>query len=118
MDPKQDELFRQELRRIEQQNSNSTEWSQLFEHSRENVFLFDILRVGYNFTILRDKYPDLLSAALLRNSERLSEAQAEWEEFTREKYLNNGLPVPAYPHFVQIQEALGLYKQSKWDRAP
>jgi len=26
--------------------------------------------------------------------------------------------VPAYPHFVQIQEALGLYKQSKWDRAP
>jgi len=116
LDPELDELFRQELSRLEQKHSGSTKWSQLFEQSRENLFLFDILRVGYNFTKLRDKYPDLLSEALLRNSERLSEAHAEWGEFTREKYLSNGLGVPAYPHFVQIQEALGLYGRFKLER--
>lgn len=117
LDPELDELFKQELSRLEQQNSDSTTWSRLFEHSRENLFLFDILRAGYNFTKLRDKYPDLLSEALFRNSERLSEAQVEWVEFTWKKYLSNGLDVPAYPHFVQIEEALGLYGRSKLERA-
>lgn len=45
-DAEQDELFQQELRRLEQQNSGSTKWSQMFAYSKENQFLFDILRLG------------------------------------------------------------------------
>jgi hypothetical protein len=107
LDPELDELFRQELGRLEQQAFGSTAWSQMFVHSRENRFLFDILRIGYNFTQLRNKYPDLLSEALLRTPERLSEAEAEWGEFTQANYLSKGLGVPEYPQFVQIQEGLG-----------
>jgi hypothetical protein len=107
-DAEQDELFQQELRRLEQQNSGSTKWSQMFAYSKENQFLFDILRLGCYFTILKVKHPKLLSEALLRNSQTISEAAAVWEEFTQEEYFRKGLDVPAHPLFVRIEEELGL----------
>ena len=116
LDPETDDLFRKELCRLELENSSSTEWSQMFLHSRENSFLFDILRVGHNFIKLRENYPDLFEEALLRNPERLSQAATEWKEFVREKYLSKGLDTPNYPRFVQIQEELGLCGQSKLGR--
>lgn len=103
-----DEWFRSELSRLEQEKSSSTDWSQMFLRSRENAFLFDILRVGRDFIRLREKYPELLAEAVLRTPARLDLAAVEWKSFAEENYLNKGLPIPDYPRYIQIQEALGL----------
>ena len=88
----------------------------MFLHSKENAFLFDILRVGYDFIKLRENHPNLLAEALLRNPDRLAQAAAEWKAFTQENYLNKGLSVPNDSQFVEIQEALGLYGRFKSER--
>ena len=107
-----DEIFQDELRRLELKTSSSTEWSEMFLHSKENKFLFDILRRGFGFKALRERHPDFLAEALLRTPDRISLAAAEWKSFAESK----GLSVPDYPLFVEIQEALGLYGQTKWER--
>ena len=43
LDTKLDVLFQQELSCIEWEKSSFTKWSQMFLHSKENKFLFDIL---------------------------------------------------------------------------
>jgi hypothetical protein len=116
LDPELDDLFQQELSRIEQENSHSTEWSQMFLQSKENSFLFEILRIGNPFTTLRVNHPILLAEALLRSPGRIVQAAAEWKEFTQENYLDKGLSVPNYSQFIEIQEALGLYGQSRLER--
>jgi hypothetical protein len=116
LDSKLDELFQQELRRIEWEKSSSTEWSQMFLHSRENRFLLDILRMGRNFLELKETYPDLLAKALHRSSANLALATSEWRAFTTEYYLDKNLTIPDYPDYVEIQEALGIYGRSKLTR--
>jgi hypothetical protein len=117
LDPEVDDLFKQELHRLELENSSSSNWSQMFLHSRQNLFVFDILRIGYSFTKLKEIHPDIFSEALARTSIRIEQAAAEWKSFAQEKYLSKGLVIPDYPQFVQIQEALGLYGRSKLERA-
>jgi hypothetical protein len=116
LDGELDELFQQELRRIEQEKSSSTEWSQMFLHSRENRFLLDILRMGRNFLELKETYPDLLAKALHRSPENLALAASEWRAFTTEYYLDKNLTIPDYPDYVEIQEALGIFGRSKLKR--
>jgi hypothetical protein len=116
LDPEMDDLFRQELHRIEEENSGTTKWSQMFSYSRENVFLFDILRLGFDFISLRKNHPDYLAEALRRNPDTLSRAATEWKIFTQEKYFDYNLSVPNYPLFIEIQEALGLSGKSKLER--
>jgi hypothetical protein len=108
-----DDLFQQELRRIEQEKSSSTEWSQMFRHSKENHFMTAILRWGYELPRLQQVYPDLLAKALKRSPERIAAAVSEWKAFTDELYLSKGRPVPDYPEYVEIQEAIEKYKRSK-----
>ena len=116
LDGNLDEFFKQELSRIEQERSSSTEWSQMFVHSKENLLLFDILRLGNGFRELRKNHADLLVEVLHRSTEKLALAATEWKAFTHEFYIDQGLPVPDYPQFVEIQEALGLYGQSQFER--
>jgi hypothetical protein len=106
-----DDLFQQELRRIEQEKSSSTEWSQMFHHSKENHFMAVILRWGYELPRLQQVYPDLLAKALERSPERIARAVSEWKAFTDELYLSKG-PVPNYPEYMEIQEAIEKYKRS------
>jgi hypothetical protein len=89
----------------------------MFLHSRENLFVFDVLRIGYSFTKLKEIHPDLFSEALARKPTRIEQAAAEWKSFAEEKYSSKGLVIPDYPQFVQIQETLGLYGRSKLERA-
>ena len=63
-------------------------------HSRENRFLFDILRIGLNFLELREIYPDLLAEALYRSSENLALAASEWRAFAAEFNLDKKLYSP------------------------
>ena len=88
----------------------------MFLHSRENRFLFDILRprVGETFTDWRRRYPDLLEEALHRSSESLDLAASEWKYFTDQFFRDH--PVLDNPQFVEIQEGLGLYGRWVFER--
>ena len=116
LDGNLDEFFKQELSRIEQERSSSTEWSQMFVHSKENLLLFDILRLGKGFRGLQKDHGDLLVEILHRSTQKLALAATEWKAFAHEFYIDQGLSVPDYPQFVEIQEALGLYGQSRLER--
>ena len=109
-------LFLQELRRIELERSSSTEWSQMFLHSKENVFLFYVLRRGLDFITLRQNHPTFFEEALLRNSTTLALAASEWNAFAEDNFLSKGLPIPRCPLYVEIQEGLGLYGRWEWER--
>lgn len=112
----QTQLFQSELSRIEQEKLSSSTWSRMFLHSRENRFLFDILRprVGETFTDWRRRYPDLLEEALYRSSESLALAASEWKSFTDQFFRDR--PVLDNPQFVEIQEGLGLYGRCAFER--
>ena len=114
--PEVDELFRQELSRIELERSSSTEWSHMFLHSKENLFLFYVLRKGFNFITLRHDHPEFLEEALLRNSTTLALAAVEWKAVVEDHFLSKGLSIPRCPLYVQIQEGLGLYGRWEWER--
>ena len=88
----------------------------MFLHSKENRFLFDILRLGHGFPRLRKDYPELLAEILYRSSETLPLAESEWTTFADEFYITLGLEVPEYPQYLEIQEALGLYGRSQFER--
>ena len=88
----------------------------MFVRSKENLLLFDILRLGNGFTELRKNHADLLVEVLRRSTEKLALAATQWKAFAHEFYIDQGLPVPDYPQFVEIQEALGLYGQSQFER--
>jgi hypothetical protein len=116
LDGNLDDLFQRELRRIEQEKSSSTEWSQMFLHSRENLFLFEILLTNRSFLELREIYPDLLAQALCRSSENLALVASEWRAFASRFYLDRNHTIPDYPDFVEIQESLGIYGRSRLER--
>ena len=116
LDSNLDDLFQRELRRIEQEKSSSTEWSQMFMHSRENLFLFEILLTDRNFLQLRKIYPDLLAQALCRSSENIALVASEWRAFASRFYLDINYTIPDYPDLVEIQESLGIYGRSKLER--
>src|SRR5438046_7793714 len=88
LDPKLNLLFHQELSRIEWEKSSSRQWSQMFRHSKENQFLFDILRLGSSFSRLQDSYPDLFAEALYRSPETLTLAKSEWTTFANQFYTD------------------------------
>jgi len=114
--PEVEELFRQELSRIELERSSSTEFSSMFLHAKENLFLFYVLRRAFSFIALRHYHPEFLEEALVRNSATLALAAVEWKEFAQENFLSKGLPIPSCPLYVQIQEGLGLYGRWEWER--
>jgi hypothetical protein len=88
----------------------------MFVHSKENLLLLDILRLGKGFRGLQKDHGDLLVEVLHRSTQTLALAAAEWKAFAHEFYIDQGLSVPDYPQFVEIQEALGLYGQSRLER--
>ena len=111
-----DVFFQQELSRIEQEKSCSREWSQMFCQSEENHFIATILRWGFELPKLEQLYPELLRKALYRSPERIARAASEWKIFIYEFYLNKGLPVPDFPVYMEIQEALRKYRESRFKR--
>ena len=111
----QAQLFQDELTRIEQEKSSSSEWSQMFLHSRENMFLHDILK-GEGFPVFQQKYPELLMEALHRSAETLTLAASEWKAFVEDFFRDKGRAVPDSPLYVEIQEGIGIYGGSSFER--
>jgi hypothetical protein len=102
-------FFQTELTRIERQKSSSTKLSQMFLHSREHMFLYEILSQNVDFRFLRWRHSQLLVEALQRSSETIAMAASEWDEFCNFFYISRGYPVPDLLLYVEIQEALGIY---------
>lgn len=96
LDSKQVQLFQDELSRIEQEKWSSTEWSQMFLHSMENKFLFEILRPrkGSSFENWRLKYPEFLEEALHRSPKALEFAAYEWKAFADKMFADHGVFCP------------------------
>lgn len=112
LDPKNAHFFLAELTRIEQQKSSLTKLSQMFLHSREHMFLYEILSQSVNFRFLRWRHSQFLAEALQRSSKTIAMAASEWDEFSNFFYISRGYPIPDIPLYVEIQEALGIY--GKW----
>jgi hypothetical protein len=114
----QDELFRTELLRIEQNRSSSAQFSILYQQSERHL---DELHCIRNWTreAINDHlllFPDLAKEALYRSPARLARAAAEWNSFANEFYTMRGRPVPDWPMYVQIQEAFGIYGKTRLHR--
>jgi hypothetical protein len=109
-------MFREEISRLEQDRSPGvSRFSTHLRNSRENLFLFDILRTPLTFTDLMSKFPDLLPAALTQSPEALKGAATEWKHLT-DLYAQLGAQVPDFPLYVEIQEGLGLYGRNALER--
>jgi hypothetical protein len=104
-----DQYFQTELTRIEQERSSSSEFSHMLLHSREHMFLREILFHGAKLDFLSLKYPELLSEALERSSENLALAASLWTEFSHTFFTSRDCGVPDLPLYVEIQEGLGIY---------
>ena len=104
-----DHYFQTELTRIEKDRSSSSEFSHMLLHSREHMFLREILFHAANLDFLNLRYPDLMSEALERSSENLALASALWTEFSHTFFTSRGWEVPDLPLYVEIQEGLGIY---------
>jgi hypothetical protein len=61
--------------------SSSTNLSQRFLHSRENMFRSEIVLQSVDFRFLRWRHPQLLSEALRRSLETRGMAASHWTEF-------------------------------------
>ena len=103
------QFFQTELIRIEQQTSPSSNLSHMLLHSREHMFLREILLHCVDFQFLKLRHPELLSEALERSSENMAVAASLWAEFSNMFYTSRGLSVPDLPLYVEIQEGLGIY---------
>lgn len=112
----QDMHFRKELRRIEQERSNSSWLSRLFMDSEENRFLSDILTRGRSFRNIQEHHPRILQEAIGRTPQTIAMAAAEWNAFAKEFYTGQGLPVPDWPQYIEIQESLGVYGRTPTER--
>jgi len=91
-------------------------YSLLFNSSRVNLFLFHFLSlppVESSFNIV---YRDLIAEALDKSNDALTRAATQWEAFTMEWYTGKGRPVPYWPHYIEIQEALGIYGTTQFHR--
>lgn len=102
-------FFRQELSRIEQERSSSQSLSQLYLHSKENQLLGMAALTFSDFKKVKSHHRRTLAKALNRSQEAMDGARSEWEKFTRAFFKNQGRPVPDWPLYVGVQEALGIY---------
>ena len=112
----QDMHFRKELRRIEQERSNSSRLSRLLMDSEENRFLSDILTRARSLRNIQEDHPRILQEAIGRTPQAIAMATAEWNAFAEEFYGAQGLPVPDWPQCIEIQESLGLYGSTPAER--
>jgi len=114
----QEQRFREEITRLEKERLQRAPWlSHHFWNSRENLFLFDVLRprIGSTFADLEIKYPDLLPLALKRSPGTWKAAAAEWEYFVN-LIGEAGASYLRAPFYVEIQEGLGLYGKNALER--
>jgi hypothetical protein len=114
----QEQQFREEITRLEKDRLHGVPWfSHDLRNSRENLFLFDVLRprIGSTFADLEIKYPDLLPLALKRSPGTWKAAAAEWELFVN-LIGEAGAPYLRAPFYVEIQEGLGVYGNNALER--
>ena len=112
----QDTHFQKELRRIEKERSNSSQLSRSFIDSKENLFLSDILTRARSLRNIQEDHPRILREAISRTPQTIAMAAAEWNAFVEEFYADQGLPVPDWPQYIEIQESLGLYGRTPAER--
>jgi hypothetical protein len=110
------QFFQTELSRIEQQTASSSNISHMLLHSKEHMFLQEILLHPQDFQFLKLRHPELLSEALDRSSENMAMAASLWVEFSNMFYTSQGHAVPDLPLYVEIKEGLGIYGRGPIER--
>jgi hypothetical protein len=114
----QSQQFDDEFRRLEWERSSSDRLLQLYlNESKVSLFLDRILlRPDYDLPQLALSFPELLREALTKNPQIMPHIAWEWQAFTEEFFLSRGRPVPDWSQYVEVQQGLGLYGQTKYHR--
>jgi hypothetical protein len=110
------EFFQTELSRIEQKTSSASNFSDMLLHSREHMFLREILVHYQGISFLKQRYPEIVSEALERSPKNIAIAASLWAEFSNTFYISRGRPIPDIPLYVEIQEGLGMYERGSIQR--
>ena len=112
----QDDLFRSELSRIEQERPLNN-LSLLYLDSRENLFISHVLLFkGRTLPLLQKYHSVFIKDALTRTSDTMSHAAREWDEFAYNFFRKQGRPIPDWPLYVELQEELGRYGRTQYHR--
>jgi hypothetical protein len=117
--PAQQDLFQSELTRIERNRSSSQilTVAQHYLHSSENLFISHVLSGIYgSLKELHDRHTNELKIALKRSPEILADAAVLWKATVRELFTVRNRPVPDWPHYIEIQEGLGIYGSTRFHR--
>jgi hypothetical protein len=105
----QEEMFSRELDRIEHERTSSDFLSQLHLNSEKNIFLLDIVGMR-NMSIIQKRHQKFMAEALKESPDSLSRAAAAWEGLVDTVFRKRGQPIPDWPIYIEIQEALGIYE--------
>lgn len=118
LDREQDNLFLQELARIEKERSDFDTLSTIYANSDENQFIERVLfwTPSINLVFLDVLFPDYFEKAIQRTPEALALAASEWEKLTTTYYRQMERPVPDWPLYVEIQEGLGILGNTPYHR--
>ena len=111
----QEEMFAREFSRIEEERSSSDELSQLQLDSEEHMFLKRLLG-SWDLPGLEKRNKDLMDKALRRSPNTLAQVATEWKNFADTFFRNRNRPVPYWPLYIEIQEAVGIYGTSRHHR--
>ena len=118
VNPELEDLYLQTLERlqvekgisIQYQNSAQMRFLDFLLRSEDIIGISGLMRLGGRFN-------STLNEILNPSPEALQHASDEWNEFTNTFFKNHNRPVPEWPVYIQIQEELGIYKNSTVDRA-
>jgi hypothetical protein len=113
----QNAIFFKELHRIESERLSSDYLSTLCQDSERNLFLYFLYGNLNDLEVFRGTSLEVRVYDLLdRSPERLARAASEWKLFSQKFFINRGRPVPDWPLYVEIQEGLGIYGNSRLHR--
>jgi hypothetical protein len=102
------DFFTEEFARLERERSSSDVLSKLHLNSDENIFLTHLIQKEV-FSVIREKHGSAVVEALKQSPDTLAGAAAAWTSFGDTFFRNRGRPIPDWPIYVEIQEALGIY---------
>lgn len=114
LDPSQDDLYIRSLTRLER-GCNSTDKLHP-QNSHKLRFLDLLLRIENSLSYFKGIFHKVWKEALDRTPETLQDASDEWNEFTDIFFRKQNRPVPEWPFYIQVQEELGIYRNTTTDR--
>ena len=116
----QNATFLTYLANLESSHPSSLNTSYLYNNSRQHDFLNRLLRRSHQETFIK-YYSDLVSTAYSETT--TEDIQKEWDYFCNRYFVKQGLRIPDWPQYIDVQEQLGLHKRKllhtlRWNKLP